>query len=69
MKITDFYFWWKNYGFTFLAEKLRVYFFGGKVTGLRFSGREITGFTFFGGKSCVYVFGEKMTSLVFWRKN
>jgi len=52
-----------------LAGKLRVYFFGGKVTGLRFSDRKITGFTFFGGKLCVYVFGEKMTGLLFWQKN
>jgi len=26
-KITGFCFWWENYGFTFLAEKLRVYGF------------------------------------------
>jgi len=32
------HFFRENYGFMFLAEKLQVYVFGGKITGLRFFG-------------------------------
>jgi len=55
-------------GLSFLAGKLRVNIFGGKITDLRFW-RENHGFMFLAGKLGVYVFGGKIMGLLFLREN